>query len=346
MQMPRFGAITYTRARAEAGWFEFSENERADWMSPSRSKLADVKAHLVEHPRLSLDVSKSSSGKSGQIVRELVDWLIEACQDLSFISVAGYGPIIEDNPNKPNYGLIHERAAAPFNGVSVLSLVRAAFEERTKSVPPLSLINDCTAVGLYDLWDRPGVANGHAEIVGVLIVGRGIGGAVVRPNRNGLASTSLSEIGHIPVHHLDADIHLDGPTCDFHRGCLTSHASWRAVTVRAKKSGMTLRELIATSDHPIWELEADYLAQACLTLILTNTPTRIVLGGSLIDQTSQFLLPLIRARLTKMVGDFLPRTNPQESPDFLQTVDRDSVLLQGALLNAVTKWQWTPIRVK
>ena len=340
--MAIFAAITYTRARLEAGWFHFADERRSDLLERTGSLNREIKAQLKSQTLKQTDLFDGTLVEPRVSVGHLVSQLRKACPEIDHLTIAGYGPFVQDDPSKPDYGLLHKKAAPPFAGQSVYGLVKAAFGERA---PPISLINDCAAVAFFDYWKRHRPGRPNSETIAALIVGRGIGGGIVRPGRLGAIGSTLSEIGHIRVHHHKEDTLLDSPTCDFHEGCLTSHASWRAVIVRAKKMGTTLAALEKAPDHIIWQLQADYLAQACLTLVLTNAPTRIVLGGSMIDK-APFLIPQIRSRLAPMIGDFLPRANPLVATDFIDKVDRDDSLLSGGLHNSINRWLWRPTGVR
>ena len=115
------------------------------------------------------------------------------------------------------------------------------------------------------------------------------------------------EIGHIfPRRHpLDQDF---AGVCPFHGDCLEGLASGPAIVAR---SGRELGQI--DSADPQWEIEADYLAQACAQLVLTVSPQRIVLGGGVMSH-EQLLAP-IRGRLLHWLGGYIDR------PEILDAVD-------------------------
>lgn len=55
--------------------------------------------------------------------------------------------------------------------------------------------------------------------------------------------------------------------------------------------------------NEVWELEADYLAQALMHYILILCPEKIVMGGGVMKQ--QQLFPLIREKLSEYVNGYL-----------------------------------------
>jgi fructokinase len=61
----------------------------------------------------------------------------------------------------------------------------------------------------------------------------------------------------------------------------------------------------AAPEHPIWDLEAGYLAQALATYVLTLSPQRIVLGGGVSQQGH--LLGRVRRRLRDVLAGYVDR---------------------------------------
>ena len=55
-------------------------------------------------------------------------------------------------------------------------------------------------------------------------------------------------------------------------------AAGPAIEERWGKKGQELRP-----DHPAWDLEADYLAQALQSFTVTLSPQRIIMGGGVMD---------------------------------------------------------------
>lgn len=53
----------------------------------------------------------------------------------------------------------------------------------------------------------------------------------------------------------------------------------------------------------VWDLEADYIAQALTGYILTLSPEMIILGGGVMHQEQLF--PLIRQKVTQLLGGYV-----------------------------------------
>src|SRR5260370_4657286 len=80
-------------------------------------------------------------------------------------------------------------------------------------------------------------------------------------------------MGHVRVPRLAADAGFAG-VCPFHGDCLEGLASGPAIAARAGQPGETV-----PSDHPVWEIEAQYLALGIANLACTLSPELVILGG-------------------------------------------------------------------
>jgi fructokinase len=67
------------------------------------------------------------------------------------------------------------------------------------------------------------------------------------------------------------------------------------------------------ANHPAWELEAHYVAQALSSVILTVSPHRIILGGGVMQQET--LLPLIRRNVVLLLNGYIAKTQVKEGID-------------------------------
>jgi len=116
-----------------------------------------------------------------------------------------------------------------------------------------------------------GAAQGLSTFI-YLTVGTGIGGGGIS---NGQLMHGLvhPEMGHIRVVRDPSKDSFAG-ACPFHGDCLEGLASGPAMQVRW---GVSAKEL--PPDHPAWELETDYIAQALAAYTLVLSPQRIIVGG-------------------------------------------------------------------
>ena len=96
--------------------------------------------------------------------------------------------------------------------------------------------------------------------------------------------------------------HPDDPlprgVCPYHDGCLEGLAAGPALGARANGNAKELPD-----DHPLFSLEAHYLAQMCVNLILTVSPEKIILGGGVMQRASLF--PMIRRETQRLLGGYV-----------------------------------------
>lgn len=208
---------------------------------------------------------------------------------LEAIGVASFGPVELDR-SSPRYGSIGQTPKAGWSGIDMTG--RLAREFRC----PVGFELDVIAAALAEY--RWGAAQGIDNLVYVT-VGTGIGGGIVV---DGVPIHGLMhpEIGHIYPRRHALDLKFGG-VCPFHGDCLEGLASGPAILARA---GKELRQL--DEAHPQWEIEADYLGQLCAQLVITVSPRRIIMGGGVMSQAR--LLPLIRPRVQRWLGDYIDRT--------------------------------------
>ena len=89
-------------------------------------------------------------------------------------------------------------------------------------------------------------------------------------------------------------------------------------------------------DHPAWELEAHYLAQLCVTALMTISPEKIILGGGVMGQTHLF--PMIHQETNRLLGGYLACVDDVSSLIVPPACFPDSGLI-GSLLLAKKAWE-------
>jgi len=126
-------------------------------------------------------------------------------------------------------------------------------------------------------------------------VGTGIGVGVYAGGRliHGLVHP---EGGHVLVRRHPDDTFAGA--CPYHGDCLEGMAAGPAIAKRWGQSGDSLRE-----DHPAWDIEAHYLAEAITGAILLLSPKKIILGGGVMHQNQLF--PLIRQKVAKTLNGYV-----------------------------------------
>ena len=205
---------------------------------------------------------------------------------LAAIGVASFGPVDPD-PNSPSYGFITTTPKPGWANADVVGVLQAEFDL------PIGFDTDVNGAALSEgQW---GAAQGLDTFI-YLTIGTGIGGGAMVNGRllHGLVHP---EMGHMRLAH---DWQLDPfpGFCPYHGDCLEGMAAGPAIEKRWGMQGQVLG-----ADHPAWDLEADYLAQALHTLICTFSPQRIIMGGGVMDVPG--LLPKVREKTVKSLNGYV-----------------------------------------
>lgn len=202
------------------------------------------------------------------------------------LGIAAFGPL-DPHPASPTFGTI---TSTPKPGWSNADLAGPLM--RALGVP----VGFDTDVNIAALGEgRWGAAQGLDNFI-YLTVGTGIGGGAVV---NGQLVHGLvhPEFGHMAVPHDWAADPYKG-RCPFHGDCLEGMAAGPAI---GERWGRPAYEL--PPDHPAWELEAHYLAQALRSLICILSPERIILGGGVMEQAHLF--PLVRRKTQAYLNGYV-----------------------------------------
>lgn len=156
----------------------------------------------------------------------------------------------------------------------------------------VAIDTDVNAAALAE--QRLGAGRGADPCVYVT-VGTGIG-VGIQLRGGPLHGLLHPELGHLPAPPL-----CDSPgVCVFHGRCIEGVASAPALRARAGEALEVLAD-----DHPLWQLEARYLAHLLVAVVLAYAPARIVLGGGVLQRRG--LLERIREQLGPLLAGYIPR---------------------------------------
>ena len=221
------------------------------------------------------------------------DFLADASNgQLAATGIACFGPL-ELDERRPEFGRILATPKPLWSGVDVLGVISHRLNV------PVAIDTDVNGAALGE-W-RWGTAQGCDPAI-YLTVGTGIGGGAVAGGRT-LRGLLHPEMGHIPLPRLtwpDGRPDDFAGVCPFHGACFEGLASGPAL--QARLGGPA--EAVA-ADHPIWELEAGYLAAALAVFTLTLSPHRIVVGGGVMQRGH--LLDRVQRRLPEVLGGYVKR---------------------------------------
>ncbi len=220
----------------------------------------------------------------GETIAQIVDFIGRF--GVKALGIGSFGPL-DLRPSSPTYGCIMRSPKTEWSGFPLLRELRTALNV------PCAIDTDVNAAALAE--SVLGAGKGLSSLVYVT-VGTGIGGGLILGGKlvHGMIHP---ELGHMLMRPARNDSMPDG-VCPFHRGCLEGLASGTAIE---KRWGLSSRLMMP--DHPAWELEAEYLAQMCVNVILTVSPEIIVLGGGVMQQTHLF--PRIRSRVLSLLGGYV-----------------------------------------
>ncbi len=128
-----------------------------------------------------------------------------------------------------------------------------------------------------------------------ITVGTGIGGGIMI-NGSPVHGLLHPEVGHILLSPKEGD-DFSG-NCPYHGRCMEGLCSGPAIE---KRWGISAEKL--SSEHPAWDIEAFYLAQALMSYVLTISPECIILGGGVMHQRQLF--PKIRRFLKEFLNGYV-----------------------------------------
>jgi fructokinase len=234
------------------------------------------------------------------------------------LGIATFGPA-DVHSASPGYGTILNTPKLLWQGYPFLQKLREALGV------PCACDTDVNAAVLAEV--RMGGAQELSNCL-YLTVGTGIGGGLYCQDR--LVHGML----HPEWGHLTLARHPDDPLpkgiCPFHPGCAEGLASGPSLAARWGAEASAL-----LPGHPAWAIEAFYLAQICVTAILTVSVQRILLGGGVMGQEQ--LYPMIRAMVKEQLGGYLKTDAMNDMDTFIRrpALYPVSGLVGGALLAAV-----------
>ncbi len=218
-------------------------------------------------------------------------------QEIAGIGVGSFGPV-DLNPSSPTYGFITTTPKPGWANAEVVGKLASALKL------PIAFDTDVNAAALGEyIWgtgEKP-----DPFIYYTIGTGIGVGGIYNGQPMHGLLHP---ETGHIRIPH-DWQADPFGGSCPYHGDCFEGLACGVAMKARWGQPAETL-----PSDHPAWELEANYIALALVNQICTLSPRRIVLGGGVMQNLELF--PSIRRKVLAYLNQYF------QSPLILEHIDR------------------------
>lgn len=202
------------------------------------------------------------------------------------LGVGSFGPL-DLRHDSPTYGCITSTPKLAWRNYPLLPRLLDGRDI------PAAIDTDVNAAVIAEA--ELGAARGCASAV-YITVGTGVGGGVY------LNGQTVHGLLHPEVGHMLLRPHPDDPTpqgvCPYHDGCLEGLAAGPAIAARV---GGDAREL--EDGDPAFRIEAHYLAQMCVNLIVTLSPERIILGGGVMQRAA--LLPMVRQETVRLLNGYV-----------------------------------------
>ena len=223
-----------------------------------------------------------------QTLPQVTDYIqtIQKKHPIKGIGIACFGPLQLERSHA-QYGFITSTPKQAWQFVDIVGYFKKRFEL------PIGFDTDVNATALAEhYW---GAAKSIDTFI-YLTVGTGIGGGAM-VNGKLLHGAMHPDMGHCIIQpHPDDDF---TGVCPYHHNCLEGMASGPALKERYKVTSA----LSLTLDHPAWELEADYLAQALANYSYILSPKKIIMGGGVMRQKQ--LYALITQRLHQKLNGYI-----------------------------------------
>ena len=169
---------------------------------------------------------------------------------------------------------------------------------------PVALDTDVNAAAYGEFLWGAGRMKKHVLYI---TIGTGIGGGMI-VNGKPLHGLIHPEMGHIFLPSLTDSSKFTG-ICPYHSNCFEGMASGPALEAQC---GIKAEQL--PIDHPVWEKEAFYIAQALCAYICILSPDIIILGGGVMQQAQLF--PMIRKNVQAQLNGYI------QSPLILRNIEK------------------------
>ena len=221
-----------------------------------------------------------------ETIGQVIEFFTPYASQLQGIGLGSFGPFDAD-PASPTYGYITTTPKPHWGNTNILGMLQQ------KLNLPIAVDMDVAVAGLGEAKWGASKNDSHSLY---LTIGTGIGGGYIINGRPLRGLVSL-EMGHI---RLARDPQLDPfrGACPYHGDCFEGLAAGPAVEKRFGQRGETLPD-----DHPFWELEAGYIAQALINFILTLAPQRIIIGGGVMQK--DFMFPTVRRKVQELLNGYI-----------------------------------------
>ena len=212
---------------------------------------------------------------------------------ISSLGIGTFGPV-ELHQQSPNFGTILNTPKLAWKNFSYIKSFSCLGI-------PIAIDTDVNAACLGEATF--GSSKGLENVV-YITIGTGIGIGVITEGKL-LHGMMHPEGGHMIIARKEND-NIEN-NCPYHKNCLEALANGPSIKKRYGKEANELKE-----NNEVWELEAEYLSQALVNIIMMLQPQRIILGGGVMHQEQLF--PLIRQKVKNLINTYV-QTKELENMD-------------------------------
>lgn len=214
---------------------------------------------------------------------KLIDFF--SSEKIEALGVGCFGPIDLDRKSE-TYGYITSTPKLAWANYNIVGAFQDALHV------PVGFDTDVNVACLGEVtWG----ASKDCDVALYITIGTGVGVGVY-VNGKPLHGLVHPEAGHILLEKRQDDTYKG--RCPFHPNCIESLAAGPAIEERWGKKAYELAD-----KKEVWELEAEYIAQAITNYIMTLSPNKIVLWGGVMHQEQLF--PLIREKVQKKLNGYV-----------------------------------------
>lgn len=220
-----------------------------------------------------------------ETLKLVIDFFNKFDLKIEGIGIGSFGPIDIQKSSK-TYGYIKSSPKIEWQNFDFLGTMKKAFN------CPIAWTTDVNAAcfGEYSLGNGYGKDN-----VSYYTVGTGVGGGAISQGAF-LEGASHPEMGHMFVKKNNGDT-FEG-ICPFHKDCLEGLVSGPALEKRTGEKGKNISAI-----NPVWNLEANYIAQCVYNTTLMLSPDIIILGGGVMKQ--EHLLKKIKEEFSSLMNEYV-----------------------------------------
>ena len=209
-------------------------------------------------------------------------------ENITALGIGCFGPIDLDLKSK-TYGYI---TSTPKSGWEYYNIVGEIQKHYHDIKIGFDTDVNCAALGEAYFGNARGLDN-----ILYLTIGTGVGGGAIVEGKL-LHGMLHPEMGHMNLQKRNDDFYSG--KCSYHKTCFEGLAAGPAIEERWGIKGADL-----PADHPAWDLEAWYIAQALATYITVLSPEKIVLGGGVMHQKQLF--PLIHRYVQERLNNYVQK---------------------------------------